>query len=168
MLKKAARRNQYVVKSNDLGSFIQMHEKWTLPKIHSLVPQQKEVMRNLWQQLARNNQLEIYFSVSANAIVSGLLIGKFGKLIHALASFNTEEGRKIKSNTLLKDHVIKTYAQSQYQFFELGRTSAPGIDDFKISFGAENCSFYQLYRNNLPWYVKIPKAILNFFGFGIG
>src|SRR5438132_683461 len=107
-------------------------------------------MRNLWRRLHENNQLEIYFATSDKAIVGGMLIGKFGSFLHALASFNTDEGRKMKSNTLLKDHIIKLYAMSGCSFFEMGRMAVSGIDEFKLSFGATRYSIWQLYRNNLP------------------
>jgi hypothetical protein len=123
-------------------------------------------MRNLWKKLYENDQLEIYFALSNKTIVGGILIGKFGNFIHALASFNSDEGRKMKSNTLLKDYIIKFFAQSDYHTFELGRRAVGSIDDFKLSFGANNYPIYQLFRNDLPWFIKGPKKILNSLGIG--
>jgi hypothetical protein len=135
-LRKTKRRNQTIVKSDDLEMFVRLYEEHTLPKIHSMHKGQGAAMRTLWEKLQQNQQIEIYHAESDGKVVAGFLLGKFGHTIYYLASASTKEGRKLNSTTLLIDQILQAYAQTKYQYFDLGNIGIPGISEFKLSFGA--------------------------------
>jgi Acetyltransferase (GNAT) domain len=166
---KQARSEQEIVKSHDLDLFVKMHKELTLPKIENIHDGQQHVMTELWRSLLQNNELEIYFSkTKSGETTSGLLIGKGARHLYYLESASTHEGRKLNGIALLIDYIVQEYAQSVYQYFDLGGKGPAGVAEFKLSFGSKEYSYTQYYRNNLPWYIKIPKAVLNYFGFNSG
>ena len=168
-LNKAYLSNQAVKQSFDVELFCLFHEKYAALKIDGLNWAQTEWMRVLWKQLLQNDQIEIYFSESNQEILGGVLIGKFGTTIYMLATFSSSEGRKKYSVALVMDCIIKKYAQSNYTYFDLGNTAGTqGIDEFKLQFGATYYSIRQIYRNHLPWFIRIPKNVLNFFKINTG
>ena len=146
-----------------------MHKELTLPKIENIHEGQQLVMTEMWRRLLQNNELEIYFSKNKSGeITSGLLLGKGARQLYYLESASTHEGRKLNGIALLIDYIVQEYAQSVYQYFDLGDKGPAGIAEFKLSFGSKEYSYTQYYRNNPPWYIKIPKAVLNYFGFNSG
>ncbi len=166
---KQAKSELSVVKSQDLDLFLKMHKELTLPKIENIHDGQQHVMTELWRRLLQNNELEIYFStIQSGETISGLLLGKGARELYYLESASTHEGRKLNGIALLIDYIVQEYAQSVYQYFDLGGKGPAGVAEFKLSFGSKEYSYTQYYRNNLPWYIKIPKAVLNYFGFNSG
>lgn len=147
-----------------LSDNLDLFFKWNaaLP-IKSFLPSQLAELRMLWEKLLSNRQIEIYFATVDGEVISGNLIGKFGASLYSLAAFSTSEGRRKNALTIITDHILKKYAKSNYSTFDFGSLTGTGIDDFKSSFGAKRYSIYQIYRNELPWYIKIPKSILNYF-----
>jgi len=157
-------KNLTISMSEDLDLFF----KWNaqLP-IKSFQPYQLVVLRALWEKLSFNGQIELYLAAIDEELFCGTLIGKFGTTLYSLAAFSTANGRKTNALTQVTDHLFQKYAQSHYTVFDFGSMTGTGIDDFKLSFGAERYRIYQIYKNNLPWYVKIPKSILNYFGVSV-
>ncbi len=166
-LKQTIKSSQKIVLSSDVELFFSLHEEHTVPRIGSLSLTQSTQMKKLWMQLITKGQAEIYFSEFEGKSIAGTLIGKFGTTIYSLASTSTQEGRRLNGMTLLTDHIIKKYSTSNYEIFDLGTRAVDSIDDFKLSFGANSYPIYQLFRNDLPWYFKVPKKVLNFWGVGL-
>ena len=162
-LNKAAKSNLTVSITENTEEFFKLHAEISVPKIKSFEPHQIPEMKALWGKLSSNHQVEVYSASDSDEMLCGTLVGKFGSTLYSLASFSNEKGRKKNGLTLITDHVLKKYAGSSYSIFDFGNLAGTGIDDFKLSFGAERYPIYQVYRNNLPWYVKIPKSVLNFF-----
>jgi len=162
-LKKVVKNNLTVSISENMDQFFTLHAELSIPKIKAFQPHQLIEMRTLWERLVINEQIEIYFATIGDEILCGTLLGKFGASLYSLASFSTPKGRKKNGLTLVLDHVLKKYAQSDYSTFDFSNLTGTGIDAFKLSFGAACYPIHQIYRNNLPWYIRIPKLILNFF-----
>lgn len=162
-LKKAKKSDPTISMTENAEEFFKWHAEISVPKIKSFQPHQLPEMKALWERLSSNGQVEVYFASDNNEMLCGTLVGKFGATLYSLASFSTERGRKKNGLTLVTDHVLKKYADSNYSIYDFGNLAGTGIDDFKLSFGAEHYPIYQIYRNSLPWYIKIPKSILNFF-----
>lgn len=161
-VKKPA-KNLTITLSDDIELFFNWNAKLSVPKIKSFQTFQLTEMKSLWRVLSSDNMVEIYFATIDEEILSGNLVGKFGTSLYSLATFSTAKGRKTNALTLITDHVLKKYAGSNYVTYDFGDLAKNGIDNFKMSFGAERYPTYQIYRNNLPWYIKLPKTILNFF-----
>jgi len=158
-----------IMRSSDLDLFITEHQTHTLPKINNLHTGQQMVMRDVWKNLYRNQALEIYFTKNkAGNIISGFLLGKTEHQLFYLDSFSTRDGRKQNGITLIIDHIIQANSQSAYSWLDLGDMGPASIAEFKMSFGPSRYSYHQYYRNNLPWFIQVPKKILNYFGLSSG
>lgn len=160
-LKQANKNNQVIIKSKDLELFLNLLEEYTLPKIHHI---DKWQHKDFFYNLAKWFHLEILISNQYNKVLGGAILIKHRSTIYYLASFSSHEGRKLNSMTLLLDYVIQQNALGHHKFLDLGLKGTEGIEDFKRSFGAQGYRIYQAYKNSLPWYIKIPKAILNSLG----
>ncbi len=163
-VKQAKRNGQEIIQSEDLELFLVLHEEHTLPKIHLISKWQYAFIKKLYRNLSKGYSLEISFCQQNDKLSGGIIVLKFLSRIYYLDSFSTEAGRKHNSVTLLIDHVIQQNLQTQYKFFDLGLKGTEGIEDFKRSFGATEYKITQVYKNSLPWYIKIPKVILNSLG----
>jgi hypothetical protein len=162
-LRKAAKSDMIISMYESIDQFFEWHAELSVPKIKSFQPYQLTEMRMLWENLEVNGQIEVYFAAIGREMLCGTLLGKFGTSLYSLASFTTPRGRKKNALTLVTDHVLKKYAQSDYSTFDFGNLTGTGIDNFKLSFGAVCYPIHRIYRNDLPWYIRIPKSILNFF-----
>lgn len=167
-VRQAQKINQRIKLSSDVESFSSLHEKYTAHRIDGLNFGQVKWMYSLWEKLLQNNQAELYLVENENDILCGFFLAKYESQLYMLAAFSSEEGRKKHSVALVMDYIIKKYAQSNYTHFDLGNTGTQGIDEFKLRFGATYYPICQIYRNHLPWFIRMPKNVLNFFKINTG
>lgn len=163
-LRKAERTNLNVMRSTDIDQFIAMHEQLTLPRITGFQHDQHFILQNIWKKLDQHHALDLWVCRHEGEIVAGFLLGKFKKTIYYLASASSPEGRQVNAITRVVDEIIRSYSADGFHLLDLGNAGFPGIDKFKKSFGAYEYPIYQLYRNALPWYIRIPKKVINTLG----
>ncbi|GHN02993.1 hypothetical protein WSM22_44820 [Cytophagales bacterium WSM2-2] len=168
-LRKAMRLNQIINQSDDLHEFISYHRQYTLPKIDGVGADQASVIEKLWTRLHSDKQLEIYSCHEEGKLIAAFLLGKFGNKLHYLASVSIPVGRKKNTQTLIIDHIIQKYAESHFEYFEMGGLcQKESMNPFKPSFGVALCQVSQLTRNDLPVALKLAKSLLNTLKIGVG
>ena len=69
---------------------------------------------------------------------------------------NTLESRQRRLNYYFINEVIKNYASSG-AVLDFAGSSIPSIATFMESFGTVNNHYYRIFRNNLPWPIRLMK-----------
>jgi len=130
----------------DIDELISMFRENVAGKIYGIQPGQLEVINIIYASLKRR-RIGVIYCVRNNVgepLSMALLIHSYQRLIYYFAASN-DEGRRTNAQTLLLDHVIKQYAESETVLdFEGGGT--PGLDQFYSSFGARAMKITYLRR----------------------
>ena len=73
-----------------------------------------------------------------------------------LFTAGSRKSRELRTSYLVIDHLIRSYAGTG-QIIDFAGSSIPSIAIFMRSFGGDKTTYWRLYRNNLPWPVKLLK-----------
>lgn len=73
-----------------------------------------------------------------------------------LFTAGSRKSRELRTSYLVIDHLIRSYAGTG-QVLDFAGSSIPSIAIFMRSFGGEKTTYWRLYRNSLPWPVKLLK-----------
>ncbi|MDM8002894.1 MAG: GNAT family N-acetyltransferase [Bacteroidota bacterium] len=73
-----------------------------------------------------------------------------------LFTAGSRKSRELRTSYLVIDHIIRSYAGTG-QVLDFAGSSVPSIAIFMRSFGGEKTTYWRLYRNNLPWPVRLFK-----------
>ena len=76
--------------------------------------------------------------------------------VNLLFGVNTIESRQNRINYYFIDEVIKKYAGTD-TVLDFAGSSIPSIATFLESFGSVNHPYYRMFRNNLPWPIRLLK-----------
>jgi len=100
---------------------------------------------------------EIYLAYSKGNILCAVafFIRSNGKVIY-LAAASSEIGKSDRAMFMLIDHFINLNSESQLTL-DFEGSNNEGIARFYASFGADRCTYKQLKRNKLPWFLKALK-----------
>lgn len=79
-----------------------------------------------------------------------------GRSLVNLLNYSSEEGRAIGAMPFLLDKSVQRHANSP-KYIDFEGSSVPGIARFYESFGAKNVPYYQIEKNDLPWWIKWYK-----------
>jgi len=69
---------------------------------------------------------------------------------------STPKGREVGAMHMIMDEVIHLNSNSKF-IFDFGGSSIEQVARFNHSFGANDYEYQRLYRNNLPFFVKLLK-----------
>ena len=73
-----------------------------------------------------------------------------------LFTAGSRKSRELRTSYLVIDHLIRSYAGTG-QVLDFAGSSVPSIAIFMRSFGGEKNTYWRLYRNRLPWPVRLLK-----------
>ncbi len=104
---------------------------------------------------AKNNKCGISIGIvnSQNVLIAAAFFIKFKNTILFLKGSANTEGKTLGAMYLIIDTLLKNYAQKAF-FFDFGGSSIESIASFNHNFGAENCVYLQVKKNNLPFIIK--------------
>ena len=89
-------------------------------------------------------------------ILSTALLLLDGKRLYNMMNTTTDEGRKMSSNHLLIDSIIREFAGRDL-ILDFEGSDLSGVKSFYQNFGAINDPYYYIKYNNLPWPAKLFK-----------
>lgn len=73
-----------------------------------------------------------------------------------LFTAGSRKSRELRTSYLVIDHLIRNYSGTG-QILDFAGSSVPSIALFMRSFGGERTTYWRLYRNTLPWPVRLLK-----------
>lgn len=86
----------------------------------------------------------------------GMFVIEMADRITLLFTAGSRKSRELRTSYHVIDHIIKTVAGSG-RIVDFAGSSVPSISLFMRSFGGEQTTYWRLYRNNLPWPVRLLK-----------
>jgi hypothetical protein len=86
----------------------------------------------------------------------GIFIIEFAGRITLLFTAGSKKSRELRTSYHVIDHIIKTNAGSR-KTVDFAGSSVPSIAIFMKSFGGTPSTYYRIYRNTLPWPVRLFK-----------
>ncbi|MDX5477693.1 MAG: hypothetical protein LPJ98_04490, partial [Cyclobacteriaceae bacterium] len=109
----------------------------------------------------RRSVVRLFYTqdIKGDCLTGGMFLIWNRKIIY-LFNASSEEGKKKNGNTLILDHVIKTFCNRDYVFdFESPSEEFENIVGFYGSFGAEKIILPSLNYNELPYFINFIKKI---------
>lgn len=89
-----------------------------------------------------------------------LIYGLFIVIVHGsvtlLFTATSAESREKRTGYLVVNSLIEEYCDS-HRILDFAGSSMPGVADYNRSFGSTLVPYYRIFRNNLPWPVKLFK-----------
>ncbi len=135
-LAKAKNHNLKVLETNDFEPFAELFRKHTYPKIIGMELCQLDQLREIHDVLSAHHHVEIYQVSDNDEVLSSGLFLKFRDTLTYSFCTNSPLGTSKNAQSLLLDHVIKKYAESEY-ILEAHSGSHVGVGYFYKSFGAK-------------------------------
>ena len=136
-LKKATSNSVEIRISDDLELLISLFKNNVAHKIPGILEHQYDILRDLFKQMNDRGLCKIYtaFSALGQPLSSALLVKSGNMLIYFFAA-SSQEGKELNSQSLLLDHIIEHYSQSDFILdFEGGSTD--GLKRFYSGFGSK-------------------------------
>lgn len=93
---------------------------------------------------------------SRNRIVFAQFMIETPGYVSLFFGVNTLESRQRRLNYYFINEVIKTYASTE-TILDFAGSSIPSIATFMESFGPDKNPYYRIFRNNLPWPIRLMK-----------
>jgi len=151
-----------LVESQDIEPLIQIFKEHIAHKIYGGVSEEAyQQLRALFSEFQRRGIAKLFYTQnnSGHFLTGGLFLIWNRKIIY-LFNASSEKGKKKNGNTLILDHIIKSYSNQDYVFdFESPSEEFENIVGFYASFGSEKVVLNQLAYNKLPFLIKKVKAI---------
>ena len=163
-LKFQAQKGIKIIESTEIDSLINMFINETEQKlIGGVASNAYNLLRKVYAELQHRKMVKIFYTSNQNnEIESGIMVVFSHRKIVYLFNAAQNKFRKNNGRTLLIHHILETYSNSEYDFFDFESPEIPKIVSFYKSFGSVAYPFLRIHYNNLPFWVEIPKKIRKF------
>jgi hypothetical protein len=137
-----------------IGLFLENKGK----EIKGIKPSDYRRLSNLMNFCIRNNKGKIIgVRNTGKRLLFGIFLVETERNITMLLVANTPESREKRLGYFAVNELIKAHSQSK-TILDFAGSSIPSIASFMESFGSINVPFYRIYRNRLPWPVRMMKT----------
>ncbi|MFO7574946.1 MAG: hypothetical protein R6W67_07295 [Bacteroidales bacterium] len=92
----------------------------------------------------------------AGELIYGLFIVVVDGSVTLLFTATSAESREKRTGYLVINSLIEEYCDSD-RILDFAGSSIPGVAEYNMSFGSTRVNYYRIFRNNLPWPVKLFK-----------
>lgn len=145
-IKRARRYNQQIVEENQVQDALVLFKEATYRRIPGLELYQLPMMEELYRSLLASGKLEAYYVDNEGEKIAAALVVKYKQKLVYLFGTNNETAFRLRTSSLLLDHIIRKHAGQELVFdFEGGEV--PSLGSFFASFGAT--------RKEIPVYSKV-------------
>lgn len=125
--------------------------------IKGIKPRDFQRLNNLMDFCIRNKRGRIIGVRAANKrLIFGIFLLEVPGNKTMLFVVNTPESREKRTGYYVINELIKD-SSSTRNILDFAGSSIPSVASFMESFGSTNVPFYRVYRNNLPWPVRMFK-----------
>ena len=93
---------------------------------------------------------------SSGNVIFGIFLIESAGSVTLLFTVNSEKSREGRIGYFAVNEIIREYASSGMTL-DFAGSSIPSIASFMESFGSRNNPYYRIYRNRLPWPLKLLK-----------
>jgi hypothetical protein len=156
-IEKSFRRKAEIVDDIKPGELIDLFIKIKPILAKGIKIRDFQRLRNLMDYCLNNNKGKIIgVRASRKKIHFGQFIMETPGSINLFFGVNTMESRENRMNYFIINEIIRENALSE-KILDFSGSSIPSIALFMQSFGSINVPYYRLYRNKLPWPIRMLK-----------
>lgn len=156
-LKQAKERGLNIHRADEIESLIEIFKKDTAHKLPGAAQSQDPnytLLKRVFDAVKAKGKYELYYIKDENGVYNcGCWFVFYKNTIIYLFNASTAETRDQNGRTLIINHIIEKYQNSDY-LLDFESPEKPEIRSFYASFGSEATPYYQFYYNNLPTVVK--------------
>lgn len=153
-LKKAERHKLYVDNNISSDEVIDMYKKEKGTETLNIKEKNYKVLSKLQAECLKNNSGFTRGVKDENQkLISTAFFIKHGKRIYYLFSSSTMRGKETGANSLILDSVIKEFSDNNF-VLDFEGSMIPGVAAYFARFGARECVYLQVKKNNLPFFLK--------------
>lgn len=139
------------------GELIDMFIRIKERVIRGIKPRDFQRLRNLMEYCIKNGTGKIAgVRAPGKRILFGQFYIKTPSYINLFFGVNTQQSRDRRINYFFVDEIIKENAGNEI-ILDFAGSSLPSVANFMESFGGVNNPYYRIFRNNLPWPVRVLK-----------
>jgi len=116
-----------------------------------------ERLKNLMNYCINNKKGKIIgVRTARKKLIFGLFLIKIKGSVTILFTANTPESRDKRIGYFVINEIIKENASTETTL-DFAGSSIPTVASFMESFGSKNVPYYRIYRNRLPWPIRMMK-----------
>ncbi|MFP4290942.1 MAG: GNAT family N-acetyltransferase [Cyclobacteriaceae bacterium] len=162
-IKRAQRYDQQIIEEKQVHDALTLFRETTYHRIPGLAPYQLPMMEKLYRSLLASGKLEAYYASYEGEKIAAALVVRYKKKLIYLFGTNNETAFRLRTSSLLLDHIIRKYAEQDLIFdFEGGEV--PSLGSFYASFGAAKKVIPGYSKVHLPvfvrWLLKLRKKVI--------
>jgi hypothetical protein len=132
-----------------------IHNKGSLLK--GIKPRDYQRLNSLMNYCISNKKGQIIgVRAARKRLIFGIFLVEIPGLKTILLTANSSESREKRTGYFAVNEIIRDNASSK-TILDFAGSSIPSIASFIESFGCTNNPYYRIYRNSLPWPVRILK-----------
>ena len=155
-LTKARKHNLEIVLSVDIENVIKLFKENRGETLKEMKEEQYQRLHSLLTQLKQRKLGKIYECWFENELIASACFSITNNRIIYIKGGSTQKGRELGAMHLIMDEVIHLNSNSKL-IFDFGGSSIDQVARFNYGFGAEEYEYQRLYRNNLPYFIKMLK-----------
>jgi hypothetical protein len=156
-IEQASKKNIEFVTDITPDEIIELFMRNKGREIHGIKMRDYQRLKNLMDFCLRNKKGRIAgVRAQQKRLIFGVFYIELPGSITILFTVNTEESKSKRIGYLMVDELIRKYSGSK-KILDFAGSSIPSVASFMESFGAVNNPYFRIYRNNLPWPVRMLK-----------
>jgi hypothetical protein len=159
------RRNISLASANNIiltadirpGDLISLFMNGTGLKLKGVKPRDYERLQNLMNYCITSGTGRISgVKDGSGKVIFGVFLIEVSGSVTLLFTVNSEQSREKRIGYFAVNEIIREYASSGVTL-DFAGSSIPSIASFVESFGSKNHPYYRIYKNRLPWPIKLLK-----------
>jgi hypothetical protein len=139
------------------GEIIELFSANRGKEISGIKPDHYQRLQNLISFCLRNDKGRVLGIRSPKGkLLHGIFLIEIKGSITMLLVANTPLSREKRHGYFVVNELIREYSSSR-TILDFAGSSIPSVASFMESFGSKNVPFYRIYRNRLPWPLRLLK-----------
>jgi hypothetical protein len=155
-LAKARKNNLEIVLSVDTENVVKLFRENRGNTLKEMKLEQYDRLNELILQLKKRKLGKIYECWFENEMIASACFSITNNRVLYIKGASTSKGKEYGAMHLIMDEVIHLNSGKK-MIFDFGGSSIPQVSRFNHSFGASDYQYQRLYRNKLPFFIKLLK-----------
>ena len=156
-IKRAEKHTMHFFESKDFAKAITTYKNQYGNRFQHVTETDYKNFEQVCNIASQKQMLTVYEIKDDNGqCLSIALVLKDENRLYNIMNTTTEAGRKMQSNHLLMDNIVRLHAQSHF-ILDFEGSDLPGVKSFYENFGATNQPYHFIKYNKLPFLLKLFK-----------
>lgn len=155
-LKKAKKNHLKIVLSDNIDNVVQLFRENRGESLKEIKEEHYQRLYAVLDQFKQRKLSRIYECWIDNELIASACFSITNNRIIYIKGGSTLRGRELGAMHLLMDEVIRINSNSKL-VYDFGGSSIEKVARFNGGFGVEEYTYQRLYRNNLPFFIKMFK-----------